>query len=928
MIKVHGSKTDTHIVASLIKKTNIADCKNITKIDSIMVNEKNSPFDSMRLYVHHHQLMMLANNVVRRLKLPISLYAMIFIACVTNVAMAQSQQSKMDSVLTLNYTNSQTVNLDQYLYYYLVDGDKLTNTEVINLPKTSFVSNSQSSRTNVLGQSIIYRLDIHNPEQTTERILQIDNPLINTIDLYVVKNGNLIYEENLGDTKQSQHKLKNSLPHFAIEFERDELTSVFLQVRSTGTTITPITLHDNQSFTKDVYQRFVTWGAFIGIILMMMAYNAFLYFGIRDKIYLFYLGYIVSIALQLGILNGFGFHIMPFGLQAMFNSNIVVMNYIISIFAILFALHFLRYDIHKSSLYRHSIIFCAILAFLGFVSFFLPEYIGAKIYYPLQLIIYVLIGRICIPKLFSGSHWTSTYLLSWLPLFVGTTVAQLVLLDIVPYNYFTQNALLYGVVLEIIFISLALAQRFRYNENERLYSVTHDSVTNLPNGILLHECTNQQIMQNQPFTLVLFQAERFSEIKPALGLVAANNLITAIVDNVSEYFQQMDNLFIFEAFEDQQISLSRIDDDTFGLIIQGAHQHEELNYIALTIQEAVSTPINVGGYNISTPCAVGIISFPQYGINADILIQKAKHALGCARKEDVKYSFYDGEQNAHIQEQLQLAADLQKAIDDDRLEMYHQPQIDLSTGSVCGNEALIRWTHPTRGFISPEIFIPLAEDTGMITQLTEWVISRSLLQHKQLCDLGFAHHISINLSAKDLTQPGLIAHIMTTIADLDLNPKTIIFELTESATSDDPVHALKTINQLHELELKVAIDDFGTGYSSLEYLSKLPFHELKIDKSFVLDIINSQRDQAITKTTVEMAKNLGLFVVAEGVETTQIEALLKSYGCELGQGYLYSKPLAIDDYVKWLQSGNQYVVNCEKTTNAHTSVLAKAEATS
>lgn len=509
-----------------------------------------------------------------------------------------------------------------------------------------------------------------------------------------------------------------------------------------------------------------------------------------------------------------------------------------------------------------------------------------------------------------------TYLLSWVPLFIGTTLAQLILLETVPYNYYTQNALLFGVVLEIIFISVALAQRFRNNENERLYSVTHDSVTNLPNGILLNECANQQIMQNQPFTLILFQAERFSEIKPALGLVAANNLITAIVNNVSEYFRQMDNLYAFESYEDERISLSRIDDDTFGLIIQGSHQHEELNYIALTIQEAVSTPINVGGYNISTPCAVGIISYPQYGINADVLIQKAKHALGSARKDDSKYNFYDGEQNAHIQEQLQLAADLQKAIDEDQLEMYHQPQIDLSTGSVCGNEALIRWTHPTRGFISPEVFIPLAEDTGMIAQLTEWVISRSLLQHERLCELGFKHNISINLSAKDLTQPGLIAHIMTTIADLDLDPKTIIFELTESATSDDPVHALKTINQLHELELKVAIDDFGTGYSSLEYLSKLPFHELKVDKSFVLDIMNSQRDQAITKTTIEMAKNLGLFVVAEGIETTQIEALLKSYGCELGQGYLYSKPLAIDDYERWLQGDSQYVVNCEKTTSS------------
>ena len=845
------------------------------------------------------------------------LFTVIFINTLS-IAKANNQNDidALDTVLQLKNENSKAQSLDKYLHYYLAQSDALSSNEIINLPKVSFISNHQESLNSKLGQSTIFRIDVYNPQKTQELVLQVNNPLIDTIDLVVARNGMVVYEEKLGDSRQSQYRLKNSIPHFKINFASNQLTSIYIQLRSTGTTIAPIMLHDNQAYTEQVYHRFITWGVFIGIVMVMIAYNFILYFGIRDKIYLFYLGYIVAIAFQLGTLYGFGFHILPFEIQSFFNSKIVMMNYIISIFAILFALYFLRYDTHQSTLYKFSLIFCSALGVMGFISAFLPEYIGAKIYYPIQLTIYILIARICIPKLFNGSQWSSYYLLSWLPLFTGTTLAQLVLLDIVPHNYFTHNALLIGVILEIALISLALAMRFRHNENERLYNVTHDSVTNLPNSVLLHECANQQIEQNQPFTLILFQAERFSEIKPALGLVAANNLITAIVDNVSEYFQQMDNLFIFEAYESDEVRLSRIDDDTFGLIILGTHQHEELNYIALTIQEAVSTPINVGGYNISTPCAVGIISYPQYGINADLLIQKAKHALGSARKDDCKYNFYDGEQNAHVQEQLQMVADLQKAIDEDQLEIYHQPQIDLSTGTVVGNEALLRWIHPTRGFVSPEIFIPLAEDTGMINQLTDWVISRSLTQHKRLCDLGYNHHISINLSAKDLTQPGLVVHIMTTIADLDLHPETIIFELTESATSDDPVHTLKTINQLHELELKVAIDDFGTGYSSLEYISKLPFHELKVDKSFVLDIINSERDQAITKTTIEMAKNLGIYVVAEGVETEQIEALLKSYGCELGQGYLYSKPLALDDYIQWLQGSSQYVANCEQNIKA------------
>ena len=843
-------------------------------------------------------------------------YLMVLLMFLPSLSIAKADAKAIAQTVNLPTENTNSVNLKPYLYYYQPNNkETLSIEQILALPKHLFDHNAQHPHSPQLGDHTIYRLDVYNDAPARQLILRVDNPMIDTLELYQVENNQVIYQETLGDTRKGSSKLKNSLPHFTINFKAQKLTQLYLQVRSTGSTIIPLTLHDAQSFQQEIYERFITWGAFIGIILMMIAYNTLLYFGIRDKIYLFYLGYITTMAIQLSILNGFGFHLMPFGLQALLHNNVIVMNYIISVFAILFALYFLRYDVQKFNIYRYSLYFCTILTALGFASFFIPEYIANKIYYPIQLVIYILIARICFPKIFDGNTWSSYYLISWIPLFVGTTIAQIILLDLIAYNYFTQNALLFGVVLEIAFISLALAERFRSNEDERLYNVTHDSVTGLPNIILLNECANQQIIQNQPFTLILFQAQRFSEIKPALGLVAANNLITAIVDNVSEYFQQMDSLFIFEHNENEAIRLSRINDDTFGLIILGERQHEELTYIALTIQEAVSTPINVGGYNVSTPCAVGIISYPQYGINADVLIQKAKHALSSAMKDDSKYGFYDGEINTHVHEQLQLAADLQKAIDDDQLEIYHQPQVDLATGTVCGNEALLRWTHPSLGFISPEVFIPLAEDTGMISQLTEWVITRSLEQHKQLCELGFEHHISINLSAKDLTQPGLIAHIMTTIADLELIPATIIFELTESATSDDPVHALKTINQLHELDLKIAIDDFGTGYSSLEYISKLPFHELKVDKSFVLDILNSKRDQAITKTTIEMAKNLGIYVVAEGIETEQIEQLISGYGCEIGQGYLYSRPLPLIDYIHWLQGNSPYVANCVKTKN-------------
>lgn len=805
-----------------------------------------------------------------------------------------------------------------YIHYKVLKDKQLSFDEIRALPDDQFIRHRDTPLSPKIDASTYwYRLDFSNTVNNTaslskdnnarQLILQIDNPMIDQLELFVVVNGKLKQHELLGDFYQSTHTLKNSLPHFNIDFAPNSLSRVYLRVKSDGSTIIPMTLHQQSTFQTQIYRTFLTWGAFIGIIIMMTAYNVLLYIGSHDKVYLFYIGYIVAMLIELGIVYGYGFHLFAFEVQSLFNQKVIVLNYIISIFAVLFALFFLRHDIHKTVIYKISINFCRLLALLGIASIFIPEYIAVKIYYPIQLLVYLVIGWITFPKLFKGNSWATYYFISWLPLFAGTTIAQLLLLGMIQYHYFTQNALLFSVVLEIAFISFALAVQFRANEEEKIYNVTHDSVTGLPNQILLTECISLQIEQQQHFSLIVFEAERFSEIKPALGLIAANNLVTAIVDNVSDYFSAMDNLFVFEKTEHTEIRLSRINDDTFGLVLMGDHEHEELSFIILTIQEAVSTPINVGGYSVSTSCSVGSVCYPQFGTSAEIIVQKGLHSLDMAKKEDSKFAFYSNAHKKGTQEQLQLVAELQKAIDNDTLEIYHQPQIDLASQRVCGNEALLRWNHETRGFISPEVFVTLAEDTGMINQLTEWVIIRSLEQHAELIEAGFLQNISINLSAKDLTQPGLIAHIMTAIADLALDPSSIIFELTESATSDDPVHALNTINQLHELNLKVAIDDFGTGYSSLEYLSKLPFHELKVDKSFVLDITTSQRDRAITKTTIEMAKNLDIFVVAEGIETIEIEDILRSYQCEIGQGYLYSKPLPLKDYLAWLRSDNKYV---------------------
>lgn len=809
------------------------------------------------------------------------------------------------------------INLQPLLLYYVGDQQAFSLEQILSIEEQFFkpTDNHIGTKLPRTGDHIIYRFDLKNINTVRSVVLHLDDPMLSHIDIYHLENDKLIKHAQIGSARPIQPTTHNSLPHIRLELQPKQSSRIYIQIRSTSKLNLPIKLYDVDTFQHQINKHLIIFGCFIGITLLIIGYNCLTFYETRRQVYLLQILYTVTLTLLLGVYSGFGFYLLPFTIHSPLIDKLPILHYGNYISAILLSLYFLRYDISKCRIYRLGLYFCSILFIQSLLVYAMPGSIDMGIELFTSILFFTFIILICRKKISDKAYWVHYYLISWIPMLIVTLIYYLQQYQIISSHLINQNIFVFVTLLQITLISIALAKRYQHHVNERLYNVTHDSVTQLPNNILFNECATKQITKDRPFTLILFRAERFAEIKPALGLEAANNLITAIIKNVSGYFQQMDYLLIFEKNETSDTRLSRISDDTFGLIIPGEYQREELTYIVLTIQEAVSTPIDVGGYNISTPCSVGIISYPMYGANAELLIEKAKHALGLANKDDCKYNFYNGEQNTHVQDQLLLAAELQKAIDDDALEIYHQPQINLDTSTVCGHEALLRWIHPTRGFISPEVFIPLAEDTGIINQLTEWVISRSLQQHKDLCQLGFEHPISINLSGKDLTQPGLIVHIMTTIADLELVPSTIIFELTESATSDDPIHALKTINQLHELGLKIAIDDFGTGYSSLENLSKLPFHELKVDKSFILDLITSDRDQAITKTTIEMAKNLGIFVVAEGIETKEVENLLKSYDCELGQGYLYSKPLPLKDYMQWLQGSSPYVLNYTKTSN-------------
>jgi EAL domain-containing protein (putative c-di-GMP-specific phosphodiesterase class I) len=322
-----------------------------------------------------------------------------------------------------------------------------------------------------------------------------------------------------------------------------------------------------------------------------------------------------------------------------------------------------------------------------------------------------------------------------------------------------------------------------------------------------------------------------------------------------------------------------------------------------SIQDVASNVFYLKELKLPLSAYVGLASYPEHGNSSDSLVENASQAANNAELKQSKWSYFSVEDNKQLPSSMQLAIDLQQAISRQGFELYHQPQIDLKTNKVCSSECLLRWNHPTLGYVSPEIFIPIAEDFGLMPTLTRWIIATALHQQVELAEkTGLNHMVSINISGKDLIQASFINNVTEIIASVDIKAEKIIFELTESISFAEHSVAISTIEKLIELGITISIDDFGTGYSSMSQISHLPFQELKIDREFVENVCSDNKRKVIAETTVKMAKGLNLEVVAEGISSALDEATLRQFGCDIGQGYYYAKPMPHADYVHWLNN--------------------------
>jgi diguanylate cyclase (GGDEF)-like protein len=423
------------------------------------------------------------------------------------------------------------------------------------------------------------------------------------------------------------------------------------------------------------------------------------------------------------------------------------------------------------------------------------------------------------------------------------------------------------------------------------YLAYHDPLTDLPNLVQFREHLQRVIedarQNSHTAALLLLDLNNFHEINDTLGYSNGDTLLQEAAGRLLALQRRSD-------------MTARLGGDDFALLLYpGDAAYAES--VARHAQEALTAPIVVAGFSLEVGAKIGIALFPDHGANAQLLLQHADVALSRAKQGTLACSVYDPLHDPSDPRRLLLMSDLRAAIHgNSQLAPHFQPKIELQSGKVTGVEALVRWTHPERGPVPPDEFILLAEKTGIIHRLTRLVLEKSMESCYDWHLKGHAIPVAVNLSVKDLLDQTLVDKVQSLLIGRAMEADMLELEITETALMEDPARALEVLTALSDMGIRLHIDDFGTGYSSLGYLKKLPVSAVKIDRSFVSDMISNKDSSMIVRSTVDLAHNLGLKVIAEGVENAEILDRLKTYDCDEAQGYFIAHPMPAGETTRWL----------------------------
>ncbi len=424
------------------------------------------------------------------------------------------------------------------------------------------------------------------------------------------------------------------------------------------------------------------------------------------------------------------------------------------------------------------------------------------------------------------------------------------------------------------------------------HQILHDVLTDLPNRALLEDRLQQALLgaaDRMSVGLLVFDLDDFREVNDTLGHHFGDAVLRQVASRVAPVLRPID-------------TVSRLGGDEFAILLPNLVDVRDAMKVALAVYNAFLEPFDIEGQTFEVSASVGVAVSPLHSSDAAGVMRCAEVAMYAAKESHNGYLPYASDQETTSITSLELRVDLREAIEHNQLVLHYQPKIHLRSGLVTRVEALVRWLHPERGLMQPDQFIPLAERSALIKQLTDWVLDGALAQCRAWQEAGFPLHVAVNLPTQSLLEPFLPQRVSRLLDKWGLDPRVLKLEITESGIMADPPHVLAILHLLRTLGVRLSLDDFGTGYSSLIHMRNLPVDEIKIDKSFIMGMRHNESDAAIVRAIISLAHSLGHEVVAEGVDDEETFKVLSELGCDLAQGYYLTPPLPADQLMLWLES--------------------------
>lgn len=779
-----------------------------------------------------------------------------------------------------------------------------------------------------------YRLKLDNPFDTSLfRYLELAYPLIDYVDVFVVQDNKSVHDSepaiehrvtahySTGDNRPFNSRPVQSRTFvFPLTLEPNASYSIYLRAQSAGAHQVPLRLWASEAFIQHSNTDATIRAVYYGSQLMLIVFMLGLFLLMRERVYLFFSASLIGLLTLQGSLHGVIFQYLVPSMPTL-NEYVVLMSVPFTLAMMtLFTSDYLQ--LRKLSLRWYKLLRMATwVSLAALLSIFILPYQSATVLgLGLSVPLSILMIWAGLASWSSGSRTARLFTLSWVVLLSGCLILIAGQFGTVSLPQISQYAVPFASSIQTLLLAYALANRFQQDRNDKVkaqeariealqkqrdierslvISASRHHVTGLCNRqIFEHKLKQYLSAEGQPrLAVMLFHLTGVGDLNKTLGHENADDLIKRLAKRLNSAAKNVPHVIPLDRAD--ELLVSNIETTTFGCISQGLEQHQLLA-TAAQLSSSLQAPIGCMGLSlelsVQTGCAVA-----NHDTDVSTLLRQAFIAFGHSSPHNDEVMMYESGMDAYNPRRLTLMTELKKSLQNDELELFFQPQINLATNQVAGFEALARWTHPEFGFVPPDEFIPIAERTGQIHSLTLWAVEKALNFAQDLHAQGQPLNVSVNISAEDLNTTDFPQKVARLLEGSQVPAHMLTLEVTETAAMRNPDLAIQALTSLAKLGTRISIDDFGSGYSSLTYLRKLTAHEVKIDRSFVLEAHQSADAETIIRTIINMSHELGFKVVGEGVENQAMVDLLHSRGCDIGQGYFYSRPYPKAQIMEWLK---------------------------